>query len=224
MAGKIKEISAQLEPGAIVTMYTIDAESIGGEVYRFHSHRSEGPIVWQGETYHPWALKATGFGASGSGKATSPTLTIANVEGKITPLVVFFDDLRGARFERKRTLARFLDGRPEADPTEEYPTEIWRVNQKVSHNKNQIAFNLASPMDFKQRQLPARQIQANVCPWRYRGADCGYSGPPVADQWDIITTDASEDMCSGSLKGCRFRFGVNGELRTGAFPAAGLVR
>lgn len=224
MAGELKKEINTLEPDGKVTMYTIDAQSIGGEIYRFHAHATEGVIRWQGEDYHPWPMEAKGFGASGSGKATSPTITIANVDGKITPLIIFFDSLLGARFERRRTLAKFLDGRPEADPNEEFPTEIWTINQKTGHNKNQVIFNLSSPMDFKQRQLPGRQIMANQCPWRYRGTDCGYNGPPVADQWDIITTDADQDMCSGSVQGCKFRFGEDGELRTGAFPAAGLVR
>lgn len=224
MAGNIKEQVNRLEVGAKVTMYTIDATRIGGEVYRFHSHMQEGAIVWQGETYSPWPIEASGFSASGSGKAAAPTVKIANVEGKITPLIIFFDDLLGAKFERRRTLVKYLDGRPEADPTEEFPTEIWQISQKLSHDKNQIVFALSSPLDFKQQQLPAGTIMANQCPWRYRGADCGYNGPPVADQWDIITTDASIDMCSGSLKGCEFRFGVDGLLRTGAFPAAGLTR
>lgn len=224
MAGQLKKDIQRLEIGARVTMYTIDATNIGAEIYRFHSHMQEGVIRWQGNDYNPWPVEARGFGASGSGKAASPTMTIANVDGKITPLILFFDDLLGARFERRRTLVKYLDDQPTADPTEEFPTEIWAINQKTSHNKNQVAFSLASPMDFKQKKLPGRQIQANQCPFRYRGTDCGYNGPAVADQWDIITTDASQDMCSGSVRGCEFRFGVDGELRTGAFPAAGLVR
>lgn len=224
MAGQLKKDINRLEPGNKVTLYTIDAQVIGAGIYRFHSHMQEGPIVWQGETYSPWPLTAKGFSASSSGKAASPTLTIANVDGKITPLIVFFDDLLGARFERRRTLVKFLDGRPDADPTEEFPTEIWKIGQKAHHNKNQISFNLTSPMDFKQQKLPACQIIANTCPWLYRGSDCGYNGPPVADQWDIITTDARQDMCSGSITGCGFRFGVDGTLRTGAFIAAGLTR
>jgi lambda family phage minor tail protein L len=161
---------------------------------------------------------------SSSGKATSPTVTIANANGKLTALVVFFDDLLGARFERRQTLVKYLDGRPDADPTAEYPTEIWKVNQKTSHDKNLISFSLSSPMDFKNKQLPGRQIIANQCPWRYRGADCGYTGPPVADKWDIITTDADKDDCSKLVRGCKFRFGEEGQLRHGGFPAAGLVR
>lgn len=224
MAGKIKAQAAKLEPGAIVTLYTLDGSSIGAGVYRFHAHQQEGPIIWQGEQYDPWPMEAKGFAMSSSGKSQRPSVSIANVSGKITSLVVFFDDLLGARFERRRTLVKYLDGRPDADPTEEFPPEIWVINQKTGHTKNQINFELTSPLDFKQAQLPARQIIANQCGWRYRGEDCGYNGPPVADRWDIITTDADKDDCSKLVKGCRFRFGEDGELRHGGCPAAGLIR
>lgn len=224
MAGKIKGQTARLEPGAIVTLYTLDGTNIGAEVYRFHAHAQEGPIMWQGNQYDPWPMEAKGFAQNSSGKAQRPSVTIANVDGRITALVIFFDDLLGARFERRQTLVKFLDGRPDADPTEEFPTEVWVVNQKTGENKNQVSFELSSPLDFKQAQLPARQIIANQCPWLYRGVDCGYSGPPVADKWDIITTDADKDDCSKLVRGCKFRFGDDGTLRHGGFPAAGLIR
>lgn len=224
MAGQTKAIASRLEPGNRVTLYTLDGTNIGAEVYRFHSHMQEGPITWQGKVYDPWPIKATGFATTSSGKATTPRLEIANVNGKLTAIVIFFDDLIGAKFERRRTLVKFLDGRPDADPTEEFPTEVWTVNQKISMNKNAIVFELASPMDFKQAKLPARHIIANQCPWKYRGTDCGYTGGPVADKWDIITTDADKDDCSKLVKGCKFRFGEEGELRHGGFPAAGLIR
>ena len=46
---------------------------------------------------------------------------------------------------------------------------------------------------------------------------------PVATDDDIITTDAAQDRCSGTLKGCKFRFGENGQLRYGSFPTAGRI-
>jgi lambda family phage minor tail protein L len=99
------------------------------------------------------------------------------------------------------------------------------VEQKTGEDKTQVEFTLSSPINLNNKQLPGRQIVANCCQWLsiggYRGAYCGYTGGPVATSDDIITTDAANDMCSGTLKGCKFRFGDTGQLRYGSFPTAG---
>ncbi|APC20854.1 hypothetical protein BME99_10860 [Pseudomonas protegens] len=50
------------------------------------------------------------------------------------------------------------------------------------------------------------------------------NGGPVADENDIIVTDASKDKCGGRLSSCKLRFGENNPLPYGSFPAAGLLR
>lgn len=212
----------RLEPGSVVTLYILDAEAIGAETYRFHSHDAAA-ISFQGQQYDPWPLEASGFEMSGSGNP-SPKLRVGNVGGFITALCLQFDDLVGAKLTRKRTLAKYLDGSPEADPDEEFPPEIWFIEQKTGENAEAIEFELASAMDFQGVQLPRRQIIANYCPWRYRSAECGYTGPPVADEFDIITTDAARDKCGKRLQSCKLRFGENSELPFGGFPAAALTR
>lgn len=83
-------------------------------------------------------------------------------------------------------------------------------------------------MDFAGQQLPSRQIIANSCSWiargGYRGPFCGYTGGPVADVNDVPTTILADDNCSGTIVGCKFRFGTTGQLAYGSFPAAGLAR
>ncbi|MEN5093994.1 hypothetical protein ABE458_25200 [Pseudomonas protegens] len=46
----------------------------------------------------------------------------------------------------------------------------------------------------------------------------------MADENDIIVTDASQDKCGGRLSSCKLRFGQNNPLPYGSFPAAGLLR
>lgn len=87
-----------------------------------------------------------------------------------------------------------------------------------------MIFELSSALNFQGVQLPRRQIVANNCPWRYRGADCGYNGPPVADEYDIITTDAAKDKCGKRVNSCKLRFGQTEPLSYGGFPAASLTR
>lgn len=219
----------RLEPGREVTVYVLDATAIGAGVLRFHAHLQAGPLWWQGQEYAPWPVKAEGFALT-SDKPPMPTVTVANIDGAIGALCAAFDDLVGATFIRKRTLAKYLDaanfpgGNPDADPTEHYPDEVWYVERKASETKETLVFELASAMDFNGVQLPRRQIIANQCTWQYRSAECGYAGGPVADINDTPTSDAGLDNCSRKLSGCKLRFGAGGELPFGGFPAAGLVR
>lgn len=224
----ITEDIQRLEVGEVIELYEVDATILGGETHRFHGYATEGTITWQGQEYSPWPLQATGFAISGSGRMPTPKLSLGNVGGFITALVVFFNDLVGATVIRRRTLGKYLDGRPEADPTQEFPPEIWFVEEKTGESSEQVVFTLSSALNFQGVQLPRRQIIANNCPWRYRGADCGYNGPPVADEYDIITTDASKDKCGKRVSSCQLRVAAmpewNGEIPYGGFPAAGLTR
>src|SRR5690606_10256347 len=137
----------RLEPGSVVTLYILDAEAIGAETYRFHSHDAAA-ISFQGAQYDPWPLEASGFEMSGTGNP-SPKLRVGNVGGFITALCLQFDDLVGAKLTRKRTLAKYLDGAPDADPEEEFPPEIWFIEQKIGENSESVEFELASAMDFQ---------------------------------------------------------------------------
>ena len=37
--------------------------------------------------------------------------------------------------------------------------------------------------------------------WTYRGDECGYHGPAVADEYDQPTSDITKDKCSKCLSG-----------------------
>ncbi len=218
----VNSLIQTLQPGSVVEMFIVDATAIGAEEWRFH--RYGGPLFFQGLEYDPWPLEARGFEFTGSGSPPAPRLKMGNVGGFIDALCLSYDDLLGAKVIRKRTLARFLDGQPTADPNEEFPPDTWYVEQRLASTAEFVEFELASAMAFDGVQLPRRQIIQNYCPWRYRGAECGYLGPPVADEYDIITSDASRDRCGKRLQSCKLRFGETGELPFGGFPAAGLTR
>lgn len=215
----------QLEVGSIVTLFVVDGTAIGADKFLFHPY-GQGQILFQGQAYDPWKMTASGFERSGSSNA-APKLRMENVGGFVGALCEAYDDMRGAKVIRKQTLAKYLDGQPTADPDEEFPPEIWFVEQKTAENPEYVEFELSSAMSFEGVQLPRRQIIQNYCPWRYRGADCGYLGGPVADEWDIITTDASKDKCGKRIQSCLLRFqqyDPNPELPFGGFAAAGLTR
>lgn len=217
-----------LEVGNLVELFKVDLTPLGGEIYRFHGHKHGGTITWQGQVYSAKALEAEGFELTGEGRQPSPTLELGNADGFITALVIYFNDMVGATVTRMRTLSKFLDGQPTADPNEHLPDEVWIVDRKVNEDNVSVKFELTTPFEFENVQLPRRPIVATGCPWMsiggYRGPYCGYNGPPIADVNDALTDDGTKDMCSGTVTGCKLRFGATGQLNFGGFPAAGLIR
>ena len=223
----------KLAPGALIELFILDATALGGDVTRLHAGTNElrASVVWQGATYAPFPIEASGFELSGRGALPQPKVRVANVTGLITALCMELNDLVGAKFTRKRTLVKYLDAvnftggvNPTADPTQEFPDEIWFVNRKAEENKVFVEFELAAAFDVQGVKLPRRQVIANVCSWLYRGAECGYAGGAVADINDVATTVLANDQCGKRLASCKLRFGEFAELPYGGFPGAGLVR
>jgi lambda family phage minor tail protein L len=223
----------KIAPGALIELFVLDPTALGGTITRFHAGLNElhSPVVWDGDTYSPFPVEATGFELSGRGTLPQPKIRVANVTGLISALLLELDDLVGAVLTRKRTLAKYLDAvnfaggvNPTADPTQAFPDEIWFVNRRAEENKVFVEFELTSAFDVAGVKLPRRQVIANVCPWIYRSAECSYAGGAVADINDVATSDPARDQCGKRLASCKLRFGEFAELPYGGFPGAGLVR
>lgn len=219
----ITEDVQKLEPGNLVELFELDATEIGGDILRFHGYLHESTITWQGLEYEPWPIEVSGFEITSDSKQATPSLSVGNVDGSIGAMAIYLNDLVGAKLTRRRTLAKYLDGQPEADPEEQFAPDIWFVEVKTHHDKELITWELKSALDLQDVMLPRRVIVQNLCAWAYRSADCGYTGPAVADFRDRPTNDPSKDMCSKSVTGCKLRFG-NGNLPFGGFPSATLTR
>lgn len=225
----IPEDIQKLVPGNIVTLFEVNGSEFGAGVLRFHAHKQATPIVFQGLSYSPWPVEATGF-ARTSDQPPKPRLRVGNVNGVISLICAAYQDMVGAVVTRRRTFKKYLDavnfpeGNPTADPNEEFPPEVWYIERKSHEDNEYIEFELSSAMDFNGVLLPRRQIIANHCPWVYRSADCGYTGGPVAKSDDTPTSDPAQDSCGKRLSSCKLRFGQNSELPFGGFPAASLMR
>jgi lambda family phage minor tail protein L len=218
-------------PGAIVELYELDTTVVGGtDVLRFTPHGPNelgGDIIWSGQTYTRFPIDASGFERRGNGALPRPKLAVANVTGLIGAVA---DSIIGAKLTRTRTFVKYLDaanfaaGNPQADPNQWIDREIWFIDRKSVENKVLVEFELSAAVDLAGVMLPRRQVVQNVCAWRYRSAECGYTGEPVADINDQPTTDPARDQCGKRLASCKLRFGQYGALPFGGFPAAGLIR
>lgn len=223
----------KLAPSAVIELFVLDATNIGGEVFRFHAGTNalRGKVVWQGNEYLPFPIQVTGFEYNGTGQLPRPKVVVANLTGVITTLLLELDDLLGAKFIRKRTLAKYLDAvnfnggvNPSADATAEFAEDVYYVDRKASENRDLVEFELAASFDLQGIRLPRRQIIQNICPWRYRGSECGYTGSAYFDANDNRVGTLAQDVCGKRLASCKARFGEYAELPFGGFPAAGLIR
>lgn len=214
---------------AIVDLYEVDLTKIVGNktIFRFHNGLNElrRPIMWQGNIYEPYPIKVEGFQKNGQGTSNRPTMSVSNAMGFITGLIADFDGLLGAVVTRHEVPVKYLDavnfesGNQYADPFCEIISN-YVIEQVKQQNSMVVTFELALPCESDGALIPARVIVANTCSWIYRSSECGYTGGPIADEFDKPTNDITKDKCSRCLAGCKLRFGQHGILPFGGFPTA----
>ena len=241
----------KLSVTGLVTLYELDATKLGAGIFRWHGHVSSDSwriiddtviddgatvkrdIIWQGQTYSPMPIQTDGLEVRGDGKASTPSLALANningVQGAISALCLQYDDFAGARLTVINTMAKYLDaanftnGNPQA--ANEYRKQVWYVEQKTSENRSAVSFELSNPVDFEGARIPSREI-TNYCHWavhgRYRGQECQYMGAARFTDKGVPTTDPAKDKCGGRLvSDCGAR---NNQDRFGGFPSSALIK
>ena len=188
-------------------------------------------IIWQGQTYSPIPIQTDGLEMRGDGKASAPSLSLANnlngIQGAISALCLRHDDFAGARLTVINTMAKYLDaanftdGNPQA--ANEYRKQLWFVEQKTSENASAVTFELSNPVDFEGARIPSREI-TSFCHWavhgRYRGSECKYMCTARFTEDGTPTTNPALDKCGGRLSDCRLR---NNEKNFGGFPSSSLI-
>lgn len=229
-----QELPKLEQPNALIELFEIDLSHIyssydpnkKGEIYYLHNGVNQGRqnVIWKGREYLAYAIQADGFELSGQGPSNRPSLSISNLYGLITGIAEEFGQALGAKVTRRQVYAQFLDGanfpngNPKADPTQEV-VSYYIVEQLKSLTDEVATFELASPAETDNARIPLLMITSDVCIWRYRSAECGYTGGAVADEFDNPTNDPKLDKCSHCLRGCKLRFGENSILPFGGFPS-----
>lgn len=237
MNGKMAAMGAPMlqalsatEQDVLLDLWEIDLRAIGGERHFFCNQTNEKgqAVVWQGRAYEPWPIRADGFELNAQGAGNRPRLNVSNIGGFVTAAAERYQQLVGAAVVRRQVYARFLDavnfsdGNAAADPGQEAVSR-YVVERMVALTAETAAFELAAPAETDGALIPARFMLANVCGFRYRGEECGYTGKAVADRFDRPTNDPAKDRCSGTLTGCRARFGATAVLPYGGFASADKV-
>tara|TARA_Y100000034_G_C6907013_1_gene421231 strand:+ start:2382 stop:3623 length:1242 start_codon:yes stop_codon:yes gene_type:complete len=169
-------------------------------VLRFHNNIKvfDSKIIWQGNTYIPAPIQATGFENSSRGTLPTPILSISSQSETGTDQLALLryeilklGDIIGAKVTRRRTFAKYLDlanfkatdSTPrlaelpdgyEPDPNAELPRDIYFIERKTAENKSTIQYQLSSILDLEGIKIPRRTIISDKCNWNYRGPGCWY--------------------------------------------------
>lgn len=229
----IRADEQRLAIGTVVSLYTIDAGAIGGGAHRFTPGvRTGAAIAYGGVEYRALPIELGGVDYRTGGAASRPTLTVSRLDEPFVAAALAVDDFRGAELRRVRTLERYLDGAPEADPERHWPEERWRIERLTRRDREGMTWQLASPLDLEGLKLPGRQVLRDLCSWIYRrwdeaagafdyaAATCPYTGADYFDAKDRAAAAASADRCSRRLSGCRARF-PDDDLPFGGFIGVG---
>lgn len=211
--GTLQQYAAQ----GWIELFELDLTKFGDIVYRFHD--GLGPlgkaVIWQGQEYMPYPVKAQGFALDGS-NPVRPSISFSNLGGAITLVLAKLKGIEGAKLTRKRTKIIYLDainfenGNLTADPHAHLPDDVFYISQKTAENHLSVSFELLPATDLEGVKLPRRQIVANYCQFEFKGEMCGYTG--------------ARTHCNKTLSDCKACFGERGELPFGGFPTAAYIR
>ena len=217
-------------PSSIMEFWKIEIKTI---IFRFTSSapasivpNQDARVIWNNEIYNCIPLEANGF--EDGEEFPRPKLRISNVGGIIRGILDRngVHDLAGGNAIRIRTLLKYLDdanwgdsGNPSglADPNVELPQQKWRIERLINENSEFMEWELNTALDLANLTLPHRTFRRLLCPYKYKGEGCGYSGTNYWDLNDVPVNDESKDRCSHTLKACQLRF-PNQSLPFGGFP------
>ncbi len=225
----IEQEIQKLALDAEIELFEIDLTPWGDEIYRFHAgvNKISQPITWQENVYPAYPIMITGYDKTTGAQLPRPRMVLSNVAGTVTALILAHGEMLGAIVTKKKTYAKYLDAvnfpggiNPDADPTVSFPDEIYGINRRVRHNKKSVEYELAAPHDLIGRTIPGRQI-THMCPFKYRGTECGYAGSNYFNADDTPADNLQNDRCGKRLSSCKLRFGATNPLSFGGFPGGG---
>ena len=171
-----------INPSAIIELFQLKLDSAlhgASTTYYFHAGsnlNANNKIKWKGVEYLRFPIQATGF-AFQKGQLPRPKLIVSNATGLISSIlldvneVTAGNDLTGATVTRIRTLAKFIDAdnfadgvNATADPSAEFPKEIYSIDRKATETREVVEFELAAPTDLAGVRIPKRQCTRSIFP------------------------------------------------------------
>ena len=179
-----------INPSAIIELFALQLSTElhgASTTYYFHAGsnlNANNKIKWKGVEYLRFPITATGF-AFQQGQLPRPKLSVSNGGNQGSSLANLSlsaillsvnettagNDLTGATVTRIRTLAKFIDAdnfadgvNATADPSAEFPKEIYSIDRKATETREVVEFELAAPTDLAGVRIPKRQCTRSIFP------------------------------------------------------------
>jgi len=154
------ELQKSEQGSAFVELFSVDATAFGGSLFFFCNELSSsgGNVSFGGVVYQAVPVQLAGWDMTSTGASAKPTLSVSNIGKILLAAVISQGDLVGAKVERKRTFAKFLDGGATPNSTAFIGPDKMVIEQKTFHDRSMIQFQLSSVMDRMGLKIPRRQV------------------------------------------------------------------
>lgn len=164
--------------GNIVELWEIGFSQFSGDpsdIIRISPHISQ-QTFWRGLLYDPFPIESSSPEKDLNRAPSRINLRISNVNKSIFLKAQQYGDLIGANVTRWRTLSKYLDGEPEADPNEHWPIERYEIIQLSQFSRESIEFILANKLNLPNVKLPLRQCMKDDIPGQLLTPGVGLNG------------------------------------------------
>lgn len=146
------------------------------------------PVVFDGETYHPWRVRLPRIDSGGPGDLSAAKLEFSNVGGIAAEYLRSFEGLKGKRVVVRLVNSLHLDAATHALP-HTYEIADSRVDAGV-------ASLTLGKLPLHNATCPARRFARLVCGVAFRGPLCGWD---TSQQGDPDSCDRLLDSPNGCV-------------------------
>jgi len=175
-----------------IYLYEIDCDNLPDE-YKYLAEYDE-DVVFGGKTYKAFPITHRVVSENATGRIDRLLVSVGNADRAIQYYLEQYDGLRGYKVCVLLVFADNLD-----DP-DGYIEDVFYIDSVVA-TEEVIEFTLTSRLDILQVTLPRRRFLARLCQWKFKSAECGYTG--------------SETECNKTFARCKE---LGNEHRFGGFP------
>lgn len=151
-------------------------------------------VTFNGTVYFKFPVTHEYIGENNQGQIDQVKIRLGNVSRFIQSYLEQYD------FRGKKVIIRMVWADQILDP-DAYIDDVFFIDSYTADQSN-VEFTLTSKFDVLGVDLPSRRYSRNYCAWKFKSAECGYSG--------------GETVCNKTKQRCK-QLGNYG--RFGAFPS-----
>lgn len=197
----IEQAVTQRSAGVWHALFAVELNTDATESRWVLMTRHSKPVVFDGETYHPWRVRLPRVETGAPGSLPAARLEVSNSMGVAAGYLRQFEGLRGRRLVIRLVNSLHLDSADHA-LVDTYEIADSRVDIGT-------AVLTLSKAPLHRMTSPSRRYARLICGVRFREALCGWTADKAGD----------EDACDHGLDSANGCVAHNNEARFGGQPA-----